>query len=622
MTEDLQWQLEKDGYAVAPGDLLDWVAVYRQAEAEGYTPLITTDLAFHTAALAYAALLDGLESLPLSSDLLTFADQLEKELSGPASDPALLAQKPLAEALRRSWAYAGVLKKLLHPEWELPEEIRSLAEAELTLISESKGLAKSPLLGNTMNYARFRPPGRYNTSPERRRYYQGITWLRTATFRLEERDEILYALPLLATLYRSSRAEKGSINSLLYATWSRLYGVHQYLYARQEAISPHGYLTAYRIVFQDDSLLSLADARLRQRFIDRVKADYDIALKEKKVFLGDGWFRKNLSLRLLPDEPAYDSPVYREVLYPFVGGRTLPEPMEIMVTLGSRSAYHIVSGSLMAYEASYVEHINRAIGAPVPNSLASLNYYGWLVACYHTFARKAEQAPFPFKVMNVYDNKALLTAMGAWADFHWAVDVGRFQPLEKPPSQAPGEGQGPAVLVEPLPQVFATLKLIDDNLINFITNYGGTVRAADFLVAHSTAMAAFERAAGEALASPDRLPSPQTAQEAGSALKNLLAFFPDQGAASLETQPTTVFEDWPKKRVLQVSTGRPLLILAQTGAKGAESGFRPLAAGVIYTYYEATSPLERPLNEEEWRQRLQKEELEMPWWAERVVTAD
>lgn len=388
--------------------------VYEANRASGTPNYVTEDFL----ALTYAMLVENAateferrEALPALRELVP---SLRARI-GSETEPERLAQGFLAvfEAL-----LLGAAAPLEAPDGEP-------AVRELALVREARGVVRSPLMRQTLDYSQFRVRGKYAASEELGRYFQAVRYAGTVLF------------PLLHSRSTGIGAEAAdALTGAALAISAAVSGDEAALALYERATAPLGYL------FGPPDALTVAEyaplappervrwevggaelPRLRLRLFARgvrprvLGAAVDVTQLEPGVEPADalaGW-------QFLPSRLTLESAAFQELVYDRVGAyrgegepftmgvingrrvKAFPTVWELAALLGSVVAEERLRASGDTDYEGYAEARQRAAGALELQTGLAAEHFGLLRA----WLRPSAQGPSA--------ERRLHTALGFWA---------------------------------------------------------------------------------------------------------------------------------------------------------------------------------------------------------------
>jgi len=267
-------QLEKlaeAGVVASPADYPEFHVLYQESVKSNLPVFVTSDALLHAYHLIFDQLLSTLEEevfLPklreLNQALLAQTLAEYEQLKGTAWETAA----------KNIYAYVAVGSRLADPEFELPEAVRDLAQAELDLIEAAGGPAPSPIFRHLKygeDYSQYTPRGHYTKSEALKNYFKAMMWYGRMTFRLEDRedpaagiDETRMAL-LLTLAVRDGKAGPAPALDL----WQTLYDPTAFLVGRSDDLTLADYLQIMEQIYGPAAdLTAIADDARLPSFIE------------------------------------------------------------------------------------------------------------------------------------------------------------------------------------------------------------------------------------------------------------------------------------------------------------------------------------------------------------------
>lgn len=160
------------GFVAVPGSQATFGELYGDLSADGLPLLFTSDAALYALDVIADVAWQRAETqlaghLRALSSSLVAASQAQWEAAG---------DEETAEAAWHNLAFFSVAARLLDPDFAIPGVVADVVAEELTLIEQS-GAFISPLRGETVDYGRLQPSGRYAADATLARVFRARQWL-------------------------------------------------------------------------------------------------------------------------------------------------------------------------------------------------------------------------------------------------------------------------------------------------------------------------------------------------------------------------------------------------------------------------------------------------------------
>ncbi len=166
--------------------------IYEQNEYNSMPNYITTDVFLQAYHMYFSYVLKSLEKHCFIPRIQALNKAMHKEAMKIAESTANTELKDLAEF---NAAYFSVANELLTGEsLDVPGSYASTVEQEISNIFAEKA-AMSPMMGKDIKfqYDLFKPRGHYTRTDESKRYFRTMMWLQTATFCSEQKKAVKQA---------------------------------------------------------------------------------------------------------------------------------------------------------------------------------------------------------------------------------------------------------------------------------------------------------------------------------------------------------------------------------------------------------------------------------------------
>ena len=567
-------------------------------------------------------------------------------------DQLLWQPKLLADAL------AGYCKA--HPAdtgagKSIPKLVEADVQAELKLIAEHKGFAKSPLFGYKEDYSQYVPRGHYTRSEILKQYFKALMWYGRMTFLIRgATGEVSGIIPLeqariqtlAACILAGTMDGKLADGRTVAKAWDRLYSVTAYYVGLADDLTPYEYRSALRgAVGEDVTAAALTDAGkffdLRRRLAQMRKPEIYSGLgnlagppagvadeKTLAEMLGLTQGMRLMGQRYIPDSYMMGKCVYPAIgrfagkgapftLVHSQGGpiRGFPRGLDVMAVLASDRARHWLKDlGDDAYE-RYDEALGKLTAKFGALDEASWNrnmYWSWL------YALKALLKPCPstyptFMQTDAWRDKQLSAALASWAQLRHDTILyakqsytPRATSIGPPPKMVEG-------YVEPVCEFYARLLALTQMTIRGLTDFdvltpAGLARLnALEQVVERLLKISRQELANEKLTADDYA----FIRSFGDSLAGVVAGVNREGTET--TIVADVHTDANSGQVLEEATGylHQAVVVYPMPDGGLVAGVGP-----ILTHYEFKHPMADRLTDEAWKKMLQAgQNPPLPEWA-------
>jgi len=443
LSDEALAMLQLNGFVVVPAQDASIYDLYRQAAAQGLPAFLTTDVVLHTTHIIFNYALQAVEMDYLYEALVTLTERMLSNTLGqiPATRGAIRL------AVEKNAAYFAVAARLIDPQFHLPERVRKMAEAELSLIEAQNALTTSPLFYTQEDYSQYAPRGHYQRDEALRRYFQTMTWYGRMPFRLrtdepaqgyrETRQAILMTLILLD-------------DPKALSAWKQIYESSHFLAGWADDLNFYDYSEILNRVFGDTlQLEDLNDDAMIDEFI-REAVRHKSSSSLKRVGASSLYFR----FMGQPSPP--DQYIYRQTTHENVTNRLMPSGLDLLAVMGSERAHEIQKQTCQASQCSeYTRRVEdlRAEFAHLSDVQWSANlHWSWLRVLIPLLQPAGEGYP-TFMRNRAWTDKCLHTALSSWVELQSDT---RFQTQQSTTPTTP-TGTSEIGYIEPYPHLYAQL---------------------------------------------------------------------------------------------------------------------------------------------------------------------
>lgn len=618
--------LADSGVVASPADYPEFHVLYKETVRNNLPVFVTSDSLLHAYHLTFDQLLSSLEEKVFLPKLRELNQALLAQVQGEYEQTK---DTTWEDAARHLYAYLAVGSKLADPEFQLPEVVKDLAQAELELIEAASGSAPSPIFPHLKygeDYSQYVPRSHYTKSEALKAYFKAMMWYGRMTFRLNDPedpvagpDETRMAL-LLALAVRDGKA--GSIPAL--DLWQILYDPTAFLVGRSDDLTIEDYLNVMDQVYGAQAdLKGIADDTRLQAFIE---ATDGLPAPRILGLLSDDYkpLEAVKGLRLMGQRFVPDAYIFQELIHPKVPNRFLPSGLDVMAVMGSERAAIWLAQDPTTQNTVYADQFNQLtdwVGNLSQDDWIETSYNGWLYTLQPLLESLDEGYPL-FMQSTAWQDKQLNTALGSWAELKHDTLLYAKQayggiggcgwPAPPPPIIAQS-------YVEPVPEVFARIAALAEmtrrgleergliELIPLDEEYALTL--SDRL--DSLASKALEF---KAIAERELQGQPLTEEEEyslrsfGDYLEEVVIW---ANGDKPELDPAAIIADVAtdpnKGEVLEVGIGNVHEIYAVAPIPQADGSLAlTVVRGGIFSYYEF--PSQDRLTDEIWREKMKNEE--------------
>jgi hypothetical protein len=188
-------RLGEDGFAIVPANHDQLFHVYEQNDYNQFPSFVTTDLFLQLYHLYFDCMLRELEENHLMDLMIRFTRNMHELLYNMERWSG--NDETIERIAHHNAAYYNIAHKLFTGEYIFDREAGSIDAEEV-----NKVMAAENDYSNFMEdykkvmfaYSLFRPRGHYTRSEKLQRYFRGMMWLQTASFGMNNKDEVLAAV--------------------------------------------------------------------------------------------------------------------------------------------------------------------------------------------------------------------------------------------------------------------------------------------------------------------------------------------------------------------------------------------------------------------------------------------
>lgn len=456
--------LSDNAFFISPTDYDQLFYIYEENATSNIPNLITTDSVIQ----AYDLLLKySQQKIEMDSLTVTVEDLTESMLNKFIYLYHNINNPVIKNCILKNIAYFGTaqLALLRNLPSNMPDEAKSLAEKEYSLIQNGSGYKDSNIFPYEIDYELFKPEGHY-ASGDFSRYFKAMTWYSEASF------------PIYLDIYEEERDEEQTLQALLIAyalfmdkddvdpsKWERLYEASSLFNGKSDYLSVNEYRDLILDIYGENfDIESLNDSKKLDQF-------YEIAQN----------FREP---NVIPEDLPPDCPSGKQ--FRFIGRGTMPdsevflqltdltrhaEPggLDMMSVLGSDRAYGICMEDNTWSDYPKVMDSLKTLYLNKSDTLWRSNiYYNWLWTL-KPFLRNNGSGYPSFMNNEAWTDKSLNTALCSWAMLHYDGTLNMGSDIEDADQRTDTPGtQKNLGYVEPSIDVYGRLQwLIRYLKINF-----------------------------------------------------------------------------------------------------------------------------------------------------------
>ncbi|MHA1685664.1 MAG: DUF3160 domain-containing protein [Candidatus Heimdallarchaeaceae archaeon] len=607
--EEAKATLEKYGFALVDDGEVNIYGYYNDTSIPQF---ITTDLCLHAFHNLFDMSLRILEGVHFAQDFYQMLNGLrtaQLNRYNTVTDPLL------KDALNKNVAYLSVMMYLLDNSTSIPDQVSNLVNAELTNI-ENGERANSAIFTYKEDFTQYKPRGHYTRNAILSDYFQAMmyagrmgfllndTFVKEGTALQQTRMAILLTLSLNDTI-----GEKQ-----IWDYWKAIYEPTVFYVGKSDDLTPEEYYQIWKEI-GSPTLNELADNATVQSFIERAQ-EYRPP-KINSMFVSDvfDYTSATKGFRLMGQRFIPDSFIFQQLVHTNVANRLMPTGLDVMSVFGSARADYFMENESEIYPDydDQVAKLREWFGNLTEYDWTQNLYWLWLYSLFPLFEAPTKGYP-GFMLNTAWLDKALMTAMGSWAELRHDTILYAKQSytLER---GLPEVYKG---YVEPYPELYLRLKALTLMAKDGLNNYGllssdfafrleglanifGKLAEISIKELEDTGLSEDEynyiNTVGLDISYYSSFDDPKYEQWTNGADKRMAI------VADVHTDPNS-------GKVLEVATGNPytIYVVVQHGDK------LYLTKGATFSYYEFTQPMTDRLTDEEWQEILDTNPPEIPLW--------
>jgi len=434
--------IEKNGFVVNPTDSQQLFYIYEANTYNRIPSFITTDSVLQLYHIFYDYTLRQTEAEKLYIELKELNKNMVEILVKKYQDTKNQKDK---ELVGKTLAYFALCEKLLGEESNLPDEIKTLVEADYANVrAESK--AVSSITGSDVDYSLFKVRGHYTRSDELKAYFGAMSVYGVVPFVLYDatgkRDEDGAYMSIIATeALEELPKEKGM------DLWEDIYTITEFFVGSTNDINPLEFGAIVKAAYGE-----MPEPKDIAGGMDKLYAELD---KVSQAKIKDSSI--DLSFRFMGQRYIPDSEILSRLSNE---KRPFPSGLDVMAVFGSQRAEEILDslyepakkwpGYRDEYNKVKAEFDERSIKDKTGNI-----YTTWLYSLESLNQRFPEGYP-SFMRNNAWESKSLSTALGSWSELrHDTILYGAQSSVE-----CGGEEEEPPKVtgyVEPNPEFYNRL---------------------------------------------------------------------------------------------------------------------------------------------------------------------
>jgi len=534
--------VEEKGFVFVPSHSNSFYDIYKNIMESSEPVVITSDLLSHTLNHLFDKSLIDIEMRRLSPELTGLTKKMYEYSKG----------------INR--VYFETALSLIDPDFS---PSHSNVKRELKLIANADGIHTSPLLGVKVDYSQFKVRGHYTKNDTLKRYFTCMMWYGVVRFPLKNKKFLKIAVQQMETLK----------NNKLMDTYEKITLPIDFLVGTPDDISP--------------LILSKCDLPITIEKLKKLAGKIIPPGAEQKILY------TFIPQRFIPDSYMFQMLTFNSVMtykgndMPFTAGKTyagiqrvFPRSLDLMGILGSKTAVKVLE---TLGDADYENY-----SAKFQEMQKWWNTYekGTIYDRYLEMYALTLKEDIPTISPENYAFKRLNTNCGGWTELRHHTILYAKQSYTMGITMVK-EKKKPLVYIEPYKESYSKMEEIIQGLITFST---GDVK--NDLIDFDKIM---ERILS--ILKNEKFPYTNADQKFLIGLPPRLKSLIDKREKVVAPLIADVHTDPNSKTVLEEGIGQPFLVYE---AFNTPLGIK-LFKGVVYSYYEFKQPMDKRLNDEEWK---------------------
>lgn len=606
LTDEMTSALEEYGFVVdASYGSKEFFSEYEENRYNLLPNFVTVDSMMHSYHLYFSYLLRTTEKNYLKDmmgELSSFMFEKSKaqleELQGTEWE----------DAARINTAFFAVGCRLTGAEAEIPDDIASVAEDEISLVMAADTLTDSPLFGGMEDYSQYAPRGYYEGDDNLEAYFRTMMWYGRRNF--AQKDETLDRSALLMTLAMDEEA---------FPLWEKAYLITSFFAGASDDNGYYEYRPVIDEFFGSDvTAADLAGAE------DEWKAyhEYTAAMKAPQInsvpVMDTGTETDNLAenagFRFMGQRFSLDAAIFQNLMYnkiePASDGdqRMLPNALDIPAVMGSDEALDILVELGEDKYPNYLEKVDelRSGMEVAPEAIWSASLYSrWLYTLKPLLEEKGEGWPM-FMQSSLWLRKNLQTFLGSYTELkHDTVLYAKQAMAEMGGDNI--EKKDDRGYVEPEPEVYARLSALTEATITGLSDYG-ILESADQenleklkTLADQLTVISEKELRNETLSDSEY----DLIRTYGGQLEHFWqeAYKDETDNPNTFEYPAAIVTDVatdPNGSCLELGTGNAMTLYAVVPVDGELK----LASGTVFSFYQFEQPISERLTDTSWRMMM------------------
>ncbi len=575
---------------------------------------ITTDLCLHAFHVLYDVSLRILEGERFFDD---FESMLIALRDSQIALNSTVTESVVHDAITKNIAYLSVMLFLLNETNVIPVEVEELTLTELDKIN-SLEFSNSAIFGYEEDYSQYKVRGHYTRNDILGNYFKAVIYAGRMGFQFQSpsgEPEMGIEHTRMALLLISSFNTTIGESETVWDYFDRIYEPTVFYVGASDDLTAEEMYT----IWQNNSAPAgneLANTLLIESIIDDAK-NYRRP-KINSMIIMDNFEAENVTqgFRLMGQRFIPDSYIFQQLVHNKVFMRLMPTGLDVFSVFGSPRAANYTQEDVENYP-EYQSQIQKL--RTEFNNLTSYDwtqnlYWMWLYSLFPLLEPASEGYP-GFMLSDAWSDKALMTALGSWAELRHDTILYAKQSY----TQLGCIPTIPNGYVEPYPELYSRLSSLVKMLREGLEKRGLLIdgfssKLADIEeIFQNLAEISVKELENEHLTEEDII----YINNVGKTI-SFLANFNDpeyekwvSGADDRMAVIADVHTDPNSMQVLEVGTGDPFVIYVVIQD---HKGNLRLARGGTFSYYEFTQTVSNRLSDEEWQEMLDTTPPDYPDW--------
>lgn len=527
----------------------------------------------------------------------------------------------LQQAAVKNYAYFTIADFLLNGEngTQPPQAVKDLAAAELVLINAASEIAVSPLMSYGVaqtekeDYSQYKARSHYAGDEELERYFKALMFLGRMRFTFKETINLQVSALQMAALQQ---------NDLMKA-WNEIDEIIALFSGQSDDPSPYELLQIFTTVFEKADIndfaanneklqeFKTAVSKLPKPKINDVPLDAGLSESDRE--------EATFAYRFMGQRYNLDAEIFGNLLSPKLdksasgSARKMPTVYDIPATFGSTQARSILKTKAVDEYPGYwdkMEQMNASINA-LPQAFWQADMYSYSLHAFAYLLNEKEIMQYPsFMRTELWQNKLLNTYVSAYTELKHDTVLYSKQIMAEMGGLLEPEDNDLRGYVEPLPQLYHALYIYSQAFIKALSEHN-LLSGADLdnlrnlsEVTEKMCTISVKELQKEDLSKEEydfiisfggqleHLWSGTIAEEDKTKpYSDLMYKYSAKIVTDIATDPNSA-------TCLQEAIGSPYLVYVIVPVAGSLR----LCRGVVYSHYEFTSPIDKRMTDQEWRQ--------------------